>query len=45
LTGSYYGQTIQIWSALFMAAICAAALVMILGALERVVLKRMGARA
>ena len=42
LTGSYYGQTIQIWSALFMAAICAAALVMILGALERVVLKRMG---
>jgi NitT/TauT family transport system permease protein len=26
LTGSYYGQTIQIWSALFMAAICAAAL-------------------
>ncbi|WP_300983427.1 ABC transporter permease [Roseicyclus sp.] len=44
LTGSYYGQTIQIWSALFMAAICAAALVMILGALERVVLKRMGAR-
>ena len=45
LTGSYYGQTIQIWSALFMAAICAAALVMILGARERVVLKRMGARA
>jgi NitT/TauT family transport system permease protein len=44
LTGSYYGQTIQIWSALFMAAICAAALVMILSALERVVLKRMGAR-
>lgn len=44
LTGSYYGQTIQIWSALFMAAICAAALVMILGALERVVLKRMGVR-
>ena len=25
LSGSYYGQTIQIWSALFMAAICAAA--------------------
>lgn len=44
LTGSYYGQTIQIWSALFMAAICAAALVMILGAVERLVLKRMGAR-
>lgn len=45
LTGSYYGQTIQIWSALFMAAICAAALVMILGALERAVLRRMGVRA
>ena len=44
LTGSYYGQTIQIWSALFMAAICAAALVMILGAVEKIVLRRMGAR-
>jgi len=44
LTGSYYGQTIQIWSALFMAAICAAALVIVLGALEKLVLKRMGAR-
>lgn len=44
LTGSYYGQTIQIWSALFMAAICAAALVMILGALEKIVLRRMGVR-
>ncbi|MDG3042333.1 ABC transporter permease [Roseicyclus marinus] len=44
LTGSYYGQTIQIWSALFMAAICAAALVILLGALEKIVLKRMGAR-
>jgi len=44
LTGSYYGQTIQIWSALFMAAICAALLVVALGALERAVLKRMGVR-
>ena len=44
LTGSYYGQTIQIWSALFMAAICAAALVVILGAVEKAVLRRMGAR-
>jgi NitT/TauT family transport system permease protein len=42
LTGSYYGQTIQIWSALFMAAICAAALVATLGALERATLRRMG---
>ncbi len=42
LTGSYYGQTIQIWSALFMAAICAATLVALLGLAERVTLKRMG---
>ncbi|WP_407690597.1 ABC transporter permease [Rhodophyticola porphyridii] len=42
LTGSYYGQTIQIWSALFMAAICAAALVALIGLAERVTLKRMG---
>lgn len=42
LTGSYYGQTIQIWSALLMAAICAAALVGLLGLAQRVTLKRMG---
>ncbi|MEJ6395261.1 ABC transporter permease [Gymnodinialimonas sp. 2305UL16-5] len=42
LTGSYYGQTIQIWSALFMAAICAASLVALLGLIERVTLRRMG---
>ncbi|WP_210405473.1 ABC transporter permease [Rhodophyticola sp. CCM32] len=42
LTGSYYGQTIQIWSALFMAAICAAVLVGGLGLIERLTLKRMG---
>jgi NitT/TauT family transport system permease protein len=42
LTGSYYGQTIQIWSALFMAAICAAILVSALGLAERSTLKRMG---
>jgi len=42
LTGSYYGQTIQIWSALFMAAICAAVLVSLIGMIERATLKRMG---
>lgn len=42
LTGSYYGQTIQIWSALFMAAICAAILVSLLGLAERRTLRRMG---
>lgn len=45
LAGSYYGQTIQIWSALFMAAALAAVLVMIVGAAHSYVLKRMGARA
>ena len=44
LTGSYYGQTIQIWSALFMAAICAAILVILLGMVEKLTLKRMGVR-
>ncbi len=45
LTGSYYGQTIQIWSALFAAAILAATLVGIIGLIERIMLKRMGMRA
>lgn len=43
LTGSYYGQTVQIWSALFAAAILAAALVGLVGWAERRVLRRMGA--
>ncbi|SDF54848.1 ABC transporter permease [Rhodobacter capsulatus] len=42
LSGSYYGQTIQIWSALFAAAILAAGLVLIVGLIEGRVLKRMG---
>ena len=42
LAGSYYGQTIQIWSALFMAAALAAILVAIVGIGHRMVLKRMG---
>ena len=42
LSGSYYGQTVQIWSALFAAAILAAVLVMLIGVLERLVLRRMG---
>jgi NitT/TauT family transport system permease protein len=45
LSGSYYGQTIQIWSALVMAALMAAGLVMAVAAAERVTLKAMGARA
>lgn len=42
LSGSYYGQTIQIWSALFAAALLAAALVGIIGLIERIMLRRMG---
>jgi NitT/TauT family transport system permease protein len=45
LGGSYYGQTIIIWSALFAAAIMAAALVGIVGLADRLVGRRMGARA
>src|SRR5262249_33836548 len=45
LAGSYYGQTVQIWAALFTAALMAAVLVAIIGAAERLVLRRMGARA
>ncbi len=44
LAGSYYGQTIQIWSALVTAAILAATLVALVGVVERQLLRRMGAR-
>lgn len=42
LSGSYYGQTVQIWAALFAAAIVAAGMVMIIGWIESRTLKRMG---
>ncbi|MBZ4024089.1 ABC transporter permease [Rhodobacter sp. TJ_12] len=42
LSGSYYGQTIQIWAALFGAAILAALLVLVVGVVERITLKRKG---
>ena len=42
LAGSYYGQTIQIWSALVAAAILAASLVAIVGLIGRIVERRMG---
>jgi NitT/TauT family transport system permease protein len=44
LSGSYYGQTIQIWAALFMAAGLAALLVSIVGMAHTRVLKRMGVK-
>ncbi|UMA65277.1 ABC transporter permease subunit [Roseivivax marinus] len=42
LAGSYYGQTEQIWAALFAAAILAALCVGLLGVIERALLGRMG---
>jgi len=42
LSGSYYGQTVQIWSALLMAALLGMVLVAAVGAIERVVLRHMG---
>ena len=45
LTGSYNGQTVQIWAALFIAAGLAAVLVAIVGSAEKWVNGRMGVRA
>ena len=44
LGGSYYGQTIQIWAALFAAAACAWVLVTLVGVVDRLVTRSMGAR-
>lgn len=44
LAGSYYGQTVQIWSALVMASVLAGTLVALVGLAEAAVLKRTGAR-
>lgn len=44
LTGSYSGQTVQIWAALFIAAALAAVLVIAVGAAEKLVNRAMGAR-
>lgn len=42
LAGSYYGQTIQIWSALITAALVAALMVALVGYIEKLTLRRMG---
>ena len=42
LAGSYYGQTVQIWAALIMAAALAGLLIVAIGILQRVTLRRMG---
>jgi NitT/TauT family transport system permease protein len=44
LSGSYYGQTVQIWSALTMAAIMASLLIAVIALAERLTLNAMGAR-
>ena len=43
LAGSYYGQTIQLWSALVVAAVLASGLIAITALVEGGVLRRMGA--
>ncbi|WP_420565332.1 ABC transporter permease [Thalassobaculum sp.] len=44
LAGSYYGQTVQIWSALIVAAVLASVLVTLVGAAGGYVSRRMGVR-
>jgi NitT/TauT family transport system permease protein len=44
LAGSYYGQTVQIWSALLMAAALSAMLILAIGVVQRIVLARTGAQ-
>ena len=44
LQGSYYGQTLQIWAALFVAAFAAAGLVWMISAFERMSATRMGVK-
>ncbi|MBI1779170.1 MAG: ABC transporter permease [Proteobacteria bacterium] len=44
LSGSYYGQTVQIWAALLMASLLGLVLVAAVGGAERVTLSRMGGR-
>ncbi|MGH6932836.1 MAG: ABC transporter permease [Dongiaceae bacterium] len=44
LIGSYYGQTIQIWSALLMASLLGVAMVLTIAAFERATNRRMGVR-
>ena len=44
LNGSYYGQTVQIWAALFAASFVAALLVWLVGRIEKISGRMMGAR-
>ena len=44
LSGSYYGQTVQIWSALLMAALLGMVLVAAVSLVERLTMRQMGGR-
>ncbi|WP_349262320.1 ABC transporter permease [Geminicoccus sp.] len=44
LSGSYYGQTVQIWAALVMGSVMAGLLIAVVSAAERFTLRAMGAR-
>jgi NitT/TauT family transport system permease protein len=43
LSGSYYGQTVQLWAALVASAVLSSGLIAIVGLIERAVAGRMGA--
>src|SRR3954453_7692644 len=43
-SGSYYGQTVQIWAALVIGSVMAGVLIAVIGQVERLTLKAMGAR-
>jgi NitT/TauT family transport system permease protein len=43
LSGSYYGQTVQLWAALVAAAVLASGLIAVVGLVERAVNRSMGA--
>ena len=45
LVGSYYSQSVQMWAALVVGSLLAALLVVAVGITERLVMRRMGARA
>lgn len=45
LNGSYYGQTLIIWSALIGSAVCAGLMVGLIGLLQRIAIRRQGASA
>lgn len=42
LSGSYYGQTVQLWTALVAAAVLSSALIALIGLIERAIGRRMG---